>query len=66
MAANHICCCPGLAQELVLLEKEKELLEKEQTVTVLREEVSGQQGWAARAGACVWIAFARGLRKRAG
>ena len=50
----------------MLLEKEKELLEKEQTVTVLREEVSGQQGWAARAGACVWIAFARGLRKRAG
>ncbi len=31
-------------QELVLLEKEKELLEKEQTVMVLREEVGGGRG----------------------
>jgi hypothetical protein len=35
-------------QELVLLEKEKELLEREQTVMVLREEVSSHAGWPLR------------------
>jgi hypothetical protein len=34
----HLAAVPS--QELVLLEKEKELLEKEQTVMVLREEVT--------------------------
>lgn len=41
-----LCSPLSIVQELVLLEKEKELLEKEQTVMVLREEVSGRvDGW---------------------
>ena len=43
-----VACCALRAaaplQELVLLEKEKELLEKEQTVAVLREEVGARRG----------------------
>ncbi len=41
-------------QELVLLEKEKELLEKDQTVVVLREEVGGRVGARQCSGQVDW------------
>ena len=44
-ALPRLAACPTLGlQELVLLGKEKELLEKDQSVAVLREEVGGVDG----------------------